>query len=306
MAIRNLSNLRAPKKANENKKRVGRGMGSGMGKTSTRGHKGQGSRSGSSLMRGFEGGQMPLHRRLPKRGFNNVFRVEYTVLGLDRVAEISPPRPAPSSRWTPSSRSGCCARRAADQGAQQRPAERAGHHPRAQVLEDRAGGDREGRRQGHPDRLAACICALVGSCELVSGNTLEVPMLEKFANIFRIPDLRKRVLFTLGLLAVYRIGAFIPTPGINSDALMQYFNANSGSLSAWPTSSPAATCASSPSSRWASCRTSRRRSSSSCSPSSMSRWPSCRRKANWPPQDHPVDPLRHRPAGNRPVLRPSA
>jgi large subunit ribosomal protein L15 len=88
MAIRNLSNLSAPKKANENKKRVGRGMGSGMGKTSTRGHKGQGSRSGSSLMRGFEGGQMPLHRRLPKRGFNNVFRVEYTVLGLDRVAEI--------------------------------------------------------------------------------------------------------------------------------------------------------------------------------------------------------------------------
>jgi large subunit ribosomal protein L15 len=88
MAIRNLSNLRAPKKANENKKRVGRGMRSGMGKTSTRGHKGQGSRSGSSLMRGFEGGQMPLHRRLPKRGFNNIFRTEYTVLGLDRVAEI--------------------------------------------------------------------------------------------------------------------------------------------------------------------------------------------------------------------------
>ena len=88
MAIRNLSNLRAPKKANENKKRVGRGMGSGMGKTSTRGHKGQGSRSGSSLMRGFEGGQMPLHRRLPKRGFTNIFRIEYTVLGLDRVAEL--------------------------------------------------------------------------------------------------------------------------------------------------------------------------------------------------------------------------
>jgi len=84
----NLSNLRAPKKANSNKKRVGRGMGSGMGKTSTRGHKGQGSRSGSSLMRGFEGGQMPLHRRLPKRGFTNIFRTEYTVLNLDRLAEL--------------------------------------------------------------------------------------------------------------------------------------------------------------------------------------------------------------------------
>ncbi len=84
----NLSNLRAPKKANSNRKRVGRGMGSGMGKTSTRRHKGQGSRSGSSLMRGFEGGQMPLHRRLPKRGFTNIFRTEYTVLNLDRVAQL--------------------------------------------------------------------------------------------------------------------------------------------------------------------------------------------------------------------------
>jgi large subunit ribosomal protein L15 len=84
----NLSNLRAPRKANENKKRVGRGMGSGMGKTSTRGHKGQGSRSGSSLMRGFEGGQMPLHRRLPKRGFTNIFKTEYEIVNLERLAAI--------------------------------------------------------------------------------------------------------------------------------------------------------------------------------------------------------------------------
>jgi len=85
----NLSNLRAPKKANTNRKRVGRGMGSGMGKTSTRGHKGQGSRSGSSLMRGFEGGQMPLHRRLPKRGFTNIFRTEYNVLNLGSLADVT-------------------------------------------------------------------------------------------------------------------------------------------------------------------------------------------------------------------------
>lgn len=87
--MKNLSNLRAPKKANRNRKRVGRGMGSGHGKTSTRGHKGQGSRSGSSLMRGFEGGQMPLHRRLPKRGFTNIFRTEYTVLNLSRLEELN-------------------------------------------------------------------------------------------------------------------------------------------------------------------------------------------------------------------------
>jgi large subunit ribosomal protein L15 len=63
-------------------------MGSGMGKTSTRGHKGQGSRSGSRLMRGFEGGQMPLHRRLPKRGFTNIFKQEYAVVNLDRIAAL--------------------------------------------------------------------------------------------------------------------------------------------------------------------------------------------------------------------------
>jgi len=84
-----LSKLRAPKDANRERKRVGRGMGSGHGKTSTRGHKGQGSRSGSSLMRGFEGGQMPLHRRLPKRGFTNIFRTEYTVLNLDRLVALN-------------------------------------------------------------------------------------------------------------------------------------------------------------------------------------------------------------------------
>jgi large subunit ribosomal protein L15 len=85
----NLSNLRAPRKSSENRKRVGRGMGSGMGKTSTRGHKGQGSRSGSRLMRGFEGGQMPLHRRLPKRGFVNIFRTEYEVVNLEKLASLS-------------------------------------------------------------------------------------------------------------------------------------------------------------------------------------------------------------------------
>ena len=83
----NLSSLRAPKKANTGRKRVGRGMGSGMGKTSTLGHKGQKSRSGARQMRGFEGGQMPLHRRMPKRGFTNIFRTEYTVLNLARITE---------------------------------------------------------------------------------------------------------------------------------------------------------------------------------------------------------------------------
>ena len=84
----NLSNIRAPKKAAENKKRVGRGMGSGMGKTSTRGHKGQRSRSGSRMMRGFEGGQMPLHRRMPKRGFTNIFRQEFNIVNLEKLVAL--------------------------------------------------------------------------------------------------------------------------------------------------------------------------------------------------------------------------
>jgi large subunit ribosomal protein L15 len=93
----NLSNLRAPRKASEKRKRVGRGMGSGMGKTSTRGHKGQRSRSGSRMMRGFEGGQMPLHRRLPKRGFTNIFKTEYEVVNLERLASLGESEITPES-----------------------------------------------------------------------------------------------------------------------------------------------------------------------------------------------------------------
>src|SRR5262249_5475049 len=84
----NLSNIHRPKKATEKRKRVGRGMGSGMGKTSTRGHKGQRSRSGSRMIRGFEGGQMPLHRRMPKRGFTNIFRQEYSIVSLEKLAAL--------------------------------------------------------------------------------------------------------------------------------------------------------------------------------------------------------------------------
>jgi len=84
----NLSSIRAPKKASEKRKRVGRGMGSGMGKTSTRGHKGQRSRTGSRMIRGFEGGQMPLHRRMPKSGFTNIFRKEFNIVSLERLSAL--------------------------------------------------------------------------------------------------------------------------------------------------------------------------------------------------------------------------
>jgi large subunit ribosomal protein L15 len=80
-----LSNLKPARGAKQNRKRVGRGPGSGNGKTAGRGNKGAQSRSGYSYKRGFEGGQMPLHRRLPKRGFNNIFRTEYAVVNLDQL-----------------------------------------------------------------------------------------------------------------------------------------------------------------------------------------------------------------------------
>jgi len=83
-----LHNLGPRKGSTSVKKRVGRGPGSGLGKTSGRGHKGQKSRSGYTSMRGLEGGQMPLHRRLPKRGFTNIFRTEFAVVNVDRIAEV--------------------------------------------------------------------------------------------------------------------------------------------------------------------------------------------------------------------------
>lgn len=84
----NLSQLKPPAGQRHAKRRVGRGMGSGHGKTSGRGHKGQHSNSGFSRKRGFEGGQMPLHRRVPKRGFTNVFRKEYAIVNVGRLEKL--------------------------------------------------------------------------------------------------------------------------------------------------------------------------------------------------------------------------
>ncbi len=81
----NLSNLSPQKGATKQRKRLGRGPGTGHGKTAGRGHKGFKSRSGSGVKPGFEGGQMPLQRRLPKRGFNNVFKKEFAIVSLDQL-----------------------------------------------------------------------------------------------------------------------------------------------------------------------------------------------------------------------------
>ncbi|MFZ2055211.1 MAG: 50S ribosomal protein L15 [Candidatus Aminicenantales bacterium] len=85
----NLSNLHPAEGSRKQDKRRGRGPGSGLGKTAGRGHKGQKSIAGYSRKKGFEGGQMPLHRRLPKRGFTNIFRTTYTEINLDQVARLA-------------------------------------------------------------------------------------------------------------------------------------------------------------------------------------------------------------------------
>lgn len=77
-----LEEIKSPPGANKSPKRVGRGIGSGHGKTSTRGHKGQKARSGGSIRPGFEGGQMPLQRRIPKRGFTNIFKKEWSIVNV--------------------------------------------------------------------------------------------------------------------------------------------------------------------------------------------------------------------------------
>ena len=84
----NLSSLKPAKGSRKDRKRVGRGPGSGWGKTAGAGSKGQLQGSGYSRKRGFEGGQMPLTRRVPKRGFTNIFRTEVTVVNLDRLAKL--------------------------------------------------------------------------------------------------------------------------------------------------------------------------------------------------------------------------
>ena len=85
VSVRGLHDLRPASGATRNRKRVGRGPGSGHGKTAGRGSKGQKSRSGYHHLRGFEGGQMPLHRRIPKRGFTNIFRIEYDIVNLSQL-----------------------------------------------------------------------------------------------------------------------------------------------------------------------------------------------------------------------------
>ena len=88
-----LSNLKGPIRCRKNRKRIGRGIGSGTGKTSGKGQKGQNSRSGGRMPPWFEGGQMPLHRRLPKRGFTNIFKKHYEIVNVEQLSRCAGANP---------------------------------------------------------------------------------------------------------------------------------------------------------------------------------------------------------------------
>src|ERR1700735_4876410 len=188
MAIKpTLSNLKPPRGSRHRKVRVGRGMGSKLGKTSGAGNKGQQSRRGYSRRAGFEGGQMPLHRRLPKRGFSSPFRKAYAVVNVESLNVFE----AGATIW---------------------PDLLFGRG----IFRVQQSGERKdyGRRR---------------KSRSLKMNPLR-KLVEAFRNIFSTPDLRNRVLFTLALLGVYRLGSSILTPGINTALLQQLFEQGRGSV----------------------------------------------------------------------------
>ena len=218
----NLSQLKPPAGQKHKKQRIGQGMGSGRGKYSGRGAKGAKSVSGYSRMRGFEGGQMPLHRRLPKRGFTNIFRKEYAIVNVG----------AAWRRWkaTPSIRGAAgtgrhsqTEARAEDSGHGR--AEAQDHGKGARIFEIGDGEDPGRRRDGGGDRSGA-----EDRSRSERGRGGVMKFFEAVANVFRVPDLRKRLLFAL---ACWRCTAWAGTsrrPGIDADRLSDFFQQNAGAL----------------------------------------------------------------------------
>ena len=227
--------LRPAPGAHTAKTRVGRGEGS-KGKTAGRGTKGTGARGNTSAR--FEGGQTPLHMRLPKlSGFKNNNKVVFQVVNLDRIAalfpqggSIDPDTPGRRRRRPP---------RPAGQGARhRRPRRREGRRPRARLLRVRRREDRRGRGQHHPHlkskdppahgtlarapQGAVCCPARAGPRGLVANLTRPIRgghVLQAFAAAFRTPDLRRKLLFSLAMIAIYRLGASVPGPGVSVQAI---------------------------------------------------------------------------------------
>ena len=194
-----LEDLRPAPGSTQKRKRLGRGPGSGQRQDAGKGHKGQKARSGGGVRPGFEGGQMPLHRRLPKRGFTALRgQDEFAIVNVsdlaDRFAAGSVVDPGRAGRERLIKKSGA----GRGQGAGRRRRGARPHGARAQMSEARASRrsrPRAGASRSWPSRVAGP--------QVIEG-------LQSFQNIFQVPELKRRVLFTLGLLAVYRLGAHVP------------------------------------------------------------------------------------------------
>ncbi len=174
----NLSNLKPAEGSTKTRKRIGRGPGSGLGGTSTRGHKGAKSRSGYSKKIGFEGGQMPLQRRVPKFGFKNINRVEYKAINLDTIQKLA----------------------------------------EAKNLQT----------VGISDFIAAGFISASQLVKVLGNGTLTA--IETLKNIWKIEDLRQRILITILFVAIYRFGSYVVLPGINPSMLTQLHQQTSEGL----------------------------------------------------------------------------
>ena len=178
----NLSNLKPAEGSTKTRKRIGRGPGSGLGGTSTRGHKGAKQRSGYSKKIGFEGGQMPLQRRVPKFGFKNINRVEYKAINLDTIQKLAEAKNLQSV--------------------------------------------------GINELVAAGFVSSNQLVKVLGNGTLNSmrKAIETLKNIWKIEDLRQRILITILFVAIYRFGSYVVLPGINPAMLTQLHQQTSEGL----------------------------------------------------------------------------
>ena len=198
-----LKDLKPAEGSKRNRKRVGRGPASGNGKTAGRGMNGQKSRSGGGKGAGFEGGQTPLARRLPKLpGFRNINRVEYLPVNVSRLDAKFERRRSLSMADTL-----VCYR-----------ASSSTLPTLVKVL-----GDGEITKALTVQVLIRFLLLRRAKIE-AAGGKVEAALLSSLVQAFKVPELRKKILFTLGILALYRFGAYMPVPGIPFHAFADSFS----------------------------------------------------------------------------------
>ena len=264
-------------------KRRGKGAGTGLGGTAGKGHKGHKARAGGKIPVWFEGGQMPIQRRLPKRGFVNPNRIEYQPIAVARLASA-----------------------AAGTVIDRDWLRKAGLVRGKKLVKLLGGGAGAGAAHGAAWTRPASRHARPSNQRAARSRRRCRPrgdMLEKLRNIFAVPELKRRILFTLVMFAVYRLGEHTPSPGVNTRPWQAPSRASVAPCSVSTTSSWVGHSRGPRCSRSGSCPTSRPRSS--CS--SSARWSrisrSCARRAKRAEEDHAADPLRHGGDLDHPVVR---